>query len=302
MATALQIVREPGLTQTALRGRTALFDLAEMDVSLDDQTKTLWTYMSPSGAPNFSDAMLKDILTIQTEVRRLFAHDSSQLKFLVCASNYPKIFNLGGDLALFSALIEKRDRAALENYAEKCIRVFYNNHVALDMPLVTIALIQGDALGGGFESALSFNVIIAEKGVKMGLPETLYGLFPGMGAHAKLARLLGEAQAERMILSGRSYSAEDLYGMGIVHVLAEPGEGKQAADDFIARASRRHAGYWQTYKAMREVSPLTFDELYRIVSIWVDTALDVDRTSLKLMLRLAAAQAKLSAASRFQSA
>jgi DSF synthase len=301
MSAALQIVRGEDAGGQPLDRQTSLFDLAEMEVSLDEKSKTLWTYMAPNGPPNFSPAMLKDILKIQSEVKQRFGTQPENLKFLVFASRFPKIFNLGGDLALFAALIEKRDRRALEDYAEKCIQVFHRNHVNLDLPLITIALIQGDALGGGFESALSFNVIVAEKGVKMGLPETLYGLFPGMGAHAKLARLLGEAQAQRMILSGRTYLTDELFDMGVVHILAEPGEGVAAVGEYIQRATRRHTGLCKTFQAMREVNPLTFDELHRIVSLWVEAALSIDATCLKLMVRLASAQTRLAAESRLQS-
>jgi DSF synthase len=300
MSAALHIVREANGHQPIVDGQTQLFDLAEMEVVLDENTNALWTYMAPNGPPNFSHAMLKDILKIQSEVKQLYSTKLENLKFLVLASRFPKVFNLGGDLALFAALIEKRDRRALEDYAEKCIQVFYRNHVTLDLPLVTIALIQGDALGGGFEAALSFNLIVAEKGVKMGLPETLYGLFPGMGAHAKLTRLLGEAQAERIIMSGITYTSDELYDMGIVHILAEPGEGAKAVAEYMQRASRRHGGYCKTYQAMREVSPLTYDELNRIVSLWVDAALGIDATSLKLMTRLANAQTKLVAETHLQ--
>lgn len=175
----------------------------------------------------------------------------------------------------------------------KCIQVFYDNYVSADLPIVTIALVQGDALGGGFESALSFNVIIAERGSKFGLPEASFGLFPGMGAHAKLTRLLGAAQAERMILSGKTYTAEELYDLGIVHILAEPGEGVAAAQRYISRNTGKHDGLVRTFNAMRQINPITRGELERIVSIWVDAALHVEPHNLRLMQRISAAQEKL---------
>ena len=108
----------------------------------------------------------------------------------------------------------QRDRAALLRYGRACINILYRNMVGLNLPMITIGLVQGDALGGGFESLLSFNVIVAEKGARFGLPETVFGLFPGMGAHAFLTRRLGAAQAERMILTGGIYTAEEMYALG----------------------------------------------------------------------------------------
>jgi DSF synthase len=275
--------------------QSKMFDLGEMDVSLDEITRTLWTYMAPKGSPNFSVNMLRDIMTIQSELRRLHGEIGSEAspKFLVLASKFPGVFNLGGDLSLFSSLIENRDQENLTDYALKCVKVFYENYISVDLPIVTIALVQGDALGGGFESALSFNVIIAERGSKFGLPEASFGLFPGMGAHAKLTRLLGSAQAERMILSGKTYTAEELHELGIVHVLADPGQGREVTERYIKRASGKHDGLTRTFRAMREINPITLDELERIVSIWVDAALGVAPHNLRLMHRLSAAQQKL---------
>ncbi len=273
--------------------QSKMFDLGEMEVSHDPVTDTLWTYMTPLGSPNFSLHMLQDIVTIQTELRRLFGGHEGGPKFLVLASKFPGVFNLGGDLNLFAHLIQQADRARLTDYALKCVQVFYQNYIAVDLPIVTIALVQGDALGGGFESALSFNVIIAERGVKFGLPESSFGLFPGMGAHAKLSRLLGAAQAERMILSGKIYSAEELYDLGIVHVLAEPGKGTEVAQHYIKRNTSKHDGLCRTFSAMREINPITLDELERIVKIWVEAALNVQPHNVRLMQRLSAAQERL---------
>lgn len=291
-----KIIKPAIFSKDSLQARPNLFDLGEMEVRHDHEAKTLWTYMAPNGSPNFSDRMLDEILIIQSELPQLYERGDQDLKYLVLASKFPGVFNLGGDLALFAALIESGDREKLTNYATKCIDVFYNNYTASNLPIVTIALIQGDALGGGFEAALSFNVIVAERGAKFGLPETLFGLFPGMGAHAKLARLLGAAKAERMILSGCNYSAEELHEMGIVHILAEPGQGEQVVRDYIRGTSTRQEGLCRTFSAMREVMPLTYDELNRIVSLWVETALLIDRNNLRLMLRLSRAQTRLASA------
>ena len=108
--------------------------------------------------------------------------------------------------------------------------------------MITIGLAQGDALGGGFESLLSFNVIIAERGAKFGFPETMFGLFPGMGAYSLVSRRVGAAFAEEMMLTGRIYSAEEMKEIGLVHMVVEPGQGIEAARDYMQRNKRRHVG------------------------------------------------------------
>ena len=81
---------------------------------------------------------------------------------------------------------------------------------------------------------LSFNVIIAERGAKFGFPETLFGLFPGMGAYSLVSRRIGAALAEEMMLSGRCYSAEEMKEIGLVHIAGRAGAGHR-------RGARLHA-------------------------------------------------------------
>jgi DSF synthase len=130
---------------------------------------------------------------------------------------------------------------------------------------------------------MSFNVVVAERGVKFGLPEIKFNLFPGMGAHAILSRKIGSAAAERMILSGEDYSAEQLYDLGLVHVLADRGQGVAAVRDYIKRERRRLGGHVGAHRAMRMAKPITLDELVSIVTEWADSALKLSEADLKIM-------------------
>jgi DSF synthase len=114
-----------------------------------------------------------------------------------------------------------------------------------------------------------------------------------MGAHCFLSRRLGAARAEQMILSGRSYTAEDLYDMGLVHALAEPCEGRRMVEDYIRSNRRRHSAHCAIYEASRAVNPLPLAELEAVVELWADAALRLGEGELKLMRRLVAAQVKL---------
>jgi DSF synthase len=202
------------------------------------------------------------------------------------------VFCFGGDLELFHRLIRERNREGLTAYGYRCVEILERNRNALDLPMLTIGLVQGQALGGGFEALLSFDFIIAERGSTFGLPEVTFGLFPGMGAHAILSRKLGAALADRIILSNEVYSAEYMYELGIVHHLAAPGEGAAAVREFMARSDRRHAGLVNARRAMRAATPIPMAEYYQIVDLWADAALQLREQDLKLMQRLANAQAR----------
>ncbi|HEY0412969.1 MAG TPA: crotonase/enoyl-CoA hydratase family protein [Allosphingosinicella sp.] len=275
---------------------TSLFDLGQLDVRWEAALGTLWTYMTPVDRPNFNRPMLRDFQRWQSEIRREFADPSEGLKYLVLGSRFPGVFNLGGDLDLFAGFIAAGDREGLVRYGRDCVSILHANMKRLDLPIVTIGLVQGDALGGGFEAVLSFNVIVAEKGSRFGLPEIAFGLFPGMGAHCLLARKVGLAKAEEMMLSSRLYTAEEMHDLGIVHVIAEPGEGEEAVRAYIARNGRKQSGHRGIYHASSLVDPISLDELNAVVDVWADSALCLSAGDLKLMKRLVDAQARLAAA------
>jgi DSF synthase len=270
-----------------------LFALEQLEVTWDEALGTLWTFMRPRGRPSYNPDLLEDFHAWQRGILARFADNPSELRYLLLGSRTPGVFNLGGDLNLFAAKIRERDRGALVAYGQSCVRILHRNMNGLGLPMITIGLAQGDALGGGFESLLSFNIIIAEKGAKFGFPENLFGLFPGMGAYSLLARRLGAAMAEEMILSGRTYTADEMKDAGLVHIVAETGQGVEAARDYIARGKRRHTGSRAVFEAGRAVAPISLAELDKIVEIWADACLELRDRDLKVMQRLVSAQDKL---------
>ena len=273
-----------------------LLALRELDVMYQQDTQALWTYMSPSGRPSFTPSMLSDFEAWQRLILESFGPDKTPLKYLILGSRAPNVFCFGGDLELFQQLIANRDRTGLQNYGYRCCKILHRNMNSLALPILTIGLVEGAALGGGFEALLSFDYIVAERSATFGLPEIMFGLFPGMGAHAFLSRKLGSAQAERLIQSNETYSAQQMYDLGLVHHLAEDGEGLHRCREFINKTKRRHAGLVNARKAMKVSWDLQLGELNRITELWADAALQVSDRDLKMMCRLAAAQQKLSKA------
>jgi hypothetical protein len=119
---------------------------------------------------------------------------------------------------------------------------------------------------------------------------TSIGFFGSAITARLLARRVGYQKAEQMILSGRLFLAEELHALGVVDVLAEPGEGEMAVHDYIRRESRSRNGAL-ALRAAREVSqPIVHEELMRIAEIWVDAALRLEAKDLRMMERLVARQ------------
>jgi DSF synthase len=268
----------------------------QLEVRYDPEQRTLWCLKRPRTRPCFNPDLLSEIRRFQEAVQsacRENDEDSTPVRFLVWGSRIRDTYNLGGDLQLFTELIRSRDREGLRRYAVACIDVLHPNSIDLGCPLTTITLVQGAALGGGFEAAISSSVVVAEKQAQMGMPEIMFNLFPGMGAFSFLSRRMHPFEAERMILSGDLWTAEQLYAKGVVDVLAETGGGEQAVMDYIHRQERVGNGTAGIHRVRRRVSPIDYEELLDVALIWAETALRLKDRDLRVMERLVRAQNRL---------
>jgi DSF synthase len=272
---------------------------SQYQTQFEPATGTLWGYFNPKdGTPCYSLGLLNDILEHDRELMANQCRiDVNGMQFpvhnYVTASRIPGVFNVGGDLGLFVMLIKAQDRAALANYAKLCIDNIYPRTQAFFSPTLTkITLVQGDALGGGFECALASDVIVAEESAQMGMPEILFNLFPGMGACSLLARRIGLRAAEELVLSGKVLSGAEMHKMGIVDVLATDGQGETAVRNWIEKNARRRNGMQAVFRARQFIHPVTREELDGIVGLWVDAALRLGERDLKMMQRLVRAQAR----------
>ena len=251
--------------------------------------------MSPQERPSFTPALLRDIRMFQESLTAAIAEayhrgEAHAVDYLVHSSAVRGVFNLGGDLQFFLRCIRGGEATVLRDYAHLSIDVLHANLVNLDLPLTTVALIEGTALGAAFEAALSSDVIIAERDAQIGFPEVVFNMFPGMGAYSFLSRRLSPAMVERMIMSGRLYRAQDLHEMGVIDHLAEPGEGREALRRFIHQ-DRRSGVTRRALLRMRErVHPITKQELLDIADLWVESALSLTDKDLRMMERLVKAQ------------
>lgn len=264
----------------------------QLTTYFDPHSQIAWGYMHAEPRPCFTPTLLRELQAWGNGlVAQIDDPVESDVKYFVIASKVADTFSLGGDLNLFMQHIEARDREALYHYAVSCVECSYAVHSHLNRPNVTsIALVQGQALGGGFESALAANVLVAERGSKMGLPEILFNLFPGMGAMTFLGRKVGHHLAEKIIRSGKLYLAEELHELGVVDVLAEAGEGEAAVHDYVRREEKSRNGLL-ALRAAREISqPASYEELIRITEIWVEAALRLEARDLRMMERLVSRQ------------
>jgi DSF synthase len=265
----------------------------------DEDARVMWCYANPSPRPCFTPELLSELRKFLHVVGNKCKNDLSlninpQIKYLVLGSYRPGIFSLGGDLRMFIDCIRGNDRQRLTEYMRLSIDVLFCTYTNMDVPITTIAMIRGNALGAGFEGALSCDYLIAERGVQLGFPEVLFNMFPGMGAYSFLARRLNTVDVEKMIISGRIYSAEELFDLGVVDVLAENGDGVNEASKFIERHQKSQNTRKALLKIRHRINPVTLEELLDIGQIWVDAAMSLGDRELKIMERLIRSQDKMS--------
>lgn len=268
-----------------------------LEVNVNPQQKSVWLYFNARPRPCFTLKLFEELACFQEILKRHNGRLSCygrpvDVEYSVIASRH-SAFNYGGDLDFFIECLKKKDREALSYYARLAIDGMYINHAGRDLDLTTISLIQGDALGGGFEAALSSHVLIAESNAGMGLPEVLFNMFPGMGAYNLLSQRLTPVKAERMIMSGVRSSAEEMYEEGVVDILADKNGGEEAVDHFIS-ANRHHQNTFRAVNRIRrKVCPLDYRQLLEIGDIWVDAALNLGEREVRIMQRLIHGQTRM---------
>ncbi len=267
----------------------------QLESRFESEMGVYWAFMRPAPRPSFGDRLLRDLRMFIDGIiqsRGQIAHNGQTytVRYAVLASKIPGVFNLGGDLSLFRNAILSHDRALLEKYAQMCVDDLYPWNRNFDLPITTISLVQGTALGGGFEAALASSIVIAEESCRMGFPEVLFNLFPGMGAYSFLQRKVGRRVTEELILSGNTYTARQLYDLGVVDVITADGTGESAVASYVRKHGRGSNGRRAFERVRRDFEAVTKEELDHITNVWVEAALHLNERDLRMMDRLIRAQ------------
>jgi DSF synthase len=156
-------------------------------------------------------------------------------------------------------------------------------------------MVEGTALGGGFEAALAHHFLLAQSDARMGFPEIAFNLFPGMGGYSLVARKAGMRLAEELIGVGESHTAEWHFGKGLVDQLFEPGDAYMATRTFIDTLKPKMNGIRAMLRARQRVLQLSRAELMEITEDWVDAAFTIEEKDLAFMERLVMLQNRRSA-------
>jgi enoyl-CoA hydratase len=155
--------------------------------------------------------------------------------------------------------------AGIRDFLERIHRVMNAIDAA---PLTTIAAVHGVAFGGGFELALTCDLIIADKMARFCFPELRLGLIPGFGGIPRLKRDLGNAVVRDLLLTGRSINATKALAVGLVSQVVAEGDALRVARATAAQLAKFDRD--TAIAAKRFIKPIPHDELRREIDIFCD--------------------------------
>lgn len=267
--------------------------LTQSSAWYEAERNVLWMMLHAHPRPCFNPELLKDISNLTRAVRAFH----QPIDFWVTGSTVPGLYNVGGDLSYFAQHIRAGERAPLMAYARACVDAVYEALTGFGVGAITIAMIEGTALGGGFEAALAHEYVLAQKDVKMGFPEIAFNLYPGMGAYSLVARKAHMRLAEQLISSGEAHTAEWHHEKGLVDRLFEQGEAYKATRTFIDSLRPKLNGMRAMLRTRRRVLPISKTELLDITEDWAESAFQLEEKDLAYMERLVLLQGKRSAKS-----
>lgn len=271
----------------------------EISVDYDSNHRCLWTFLDQvDSVPCFSKSFIasankhqKDIMTSDGYVE--VGSKKQPFSYSVTASKVNDCYSLGGDLDHFRYCIENKERELLTHYAYSTIDILLDRLNKYSLPsLTTISLIQGKCLGGGLEAALTSDFLIAEEQSTFCFPEIIFNMFPGMGAYSILTRKVGSSIADKVIRSGKVYSAKEALELGMIDMVVPKGAGINSVYEYIRKNERTSIGLQAMNRVRGMVNPITRDELVSIVDIWVNTAFKLSEHNLSMMKRLRISQEK----------
>lgn len=247
-------------------------NLSQLSAYYEEDRHIMWMLMRAEPRPCFNQALIEDIMTLAQAAKE----STLQFDFWVTGSLVQNMFNVGGDLSFFAEAIKNRKREAMMAYARACIDCVHAAARGFDTGAISIAMVEGSALGGGFEAALAHHFVLAQNNARMGFPEIAFNLFPGMGGYSLVARKAGMRLAEELIWSGESHTAEWFESYGLVDKLFQPGDAYMATRTFIDTIRPRLNGMRAMLRARQRVLQLTRSELMDITEDWVHSAFTIE--------------------------
>jgi enoyl-CoA hydratase/carnithine racemase len=169
---------------------------------------------------------------LEVAIETLADMEPGEVRAVVVTGAGERSFSAGSDVNEFEAQRGPAGRARHE--LEERV-----NRKLADLPMPTIAAIEGNALGGGLEIALCCDLRICSERARLGLPEVRLAVTPGAGGTQRLPRIVGPARAKELILTGRVIEADEAASIGLVTEVVPAGSARARADEIATQIATR---------------------------------------------------------------
>ena len=210
-------------------------------------------------------AMLDDLERFAAALPEL----ESRVSALLLYSKQSAGFSAGADLRELYTLAQQMDAASSVKGVREFLERIHAVLNRLDMsPLITIAAVHGVCFGGGFELALTCDLIVTDKMARFCFPELRLGLIPGFGGIPRLKRDIGNGVVRDLLLTGRSINATKALAVGLASQVAAEGEALRVARATAAQVTKFDRA--TAAAAKRFIKPLPVDELRREIDIFCE--------------------------------
>jgi len=172
------------------------------------------------------------LVELDAALGQLEAADPGAVRAVVVSGNGERAFSAGSDVKAFESHTGAAGRAHFTREEAVFARL-------AELPMPTIAAIEGNALGGGLELALACDIRVASERANLGLPEVRLAVTPGAGGTQRLPRVVGVARAKELALTGRIIDADEAERIGLVSRVVPVGQAAAAAEQIAADISQR---------------------------------------------------------------
>lgn len=267
--------------------------LPQISLEYEVAHRLLWITLRPEPKPVLTLPLIESIRRVQQAVWEIWQDEPDRPILFMASRARGAVYSLGGDLDFYLDCLARNDRASLSAYAEAASDVLRMSREGLNGSVITLASVHARAMGGSIDSIRGCNVVVAEADATFCYPEINFNHFP-ISAVPILSRHTGPIEAERILLSGRDYSADEFLATGAVNALVPRGMGEDWIRRYAASSIPSHSA---RVAIIASFNRMAADDLGAILAEsgrnWVSHIMNMRPIEISKLQRIAAAQERM---------
>ncbi|WP_245513288.1 crotonase/enoyl-CoA hydratase family protein [Enterovirga rhinocerotis] len=266
--------------------------LPQISLDYESAQKLLWITLRPEPKPVFTLPCVESVLKVQTAIGELWGTAVDRPVLFLAYRAVGPIFSLGGDLDFYLDCLSKGDRDGLARYAATAAEVIKLNRNGINGAVLSLTTVHARAMGGGIDPARACNVMIAEEAATFCYPEINYNHFP-ISAVPILSRHAGFIEAEKILLTGRDFTAQEFHDRGVVDAVVPKGTGEDWIRRYAEASMTTHSARTALIAAFNRQAGDIGADLARSSASWVAHMATLKPLEISKLQRIAAAQERM---------